>query len=220
MDYYNYGYDYSVTTGSTNGVFAALAAFSAVSMFISLGVSVLIIISLWKIFTKAGKPGWAAIVPIYNIIVLLEVVELPMWYIALFFIPFANIYAIFKIYIELAHKFGKSTGFGVAMVFFSVICLPILAFSKNAVYGGSAVQAQPAAPVQQPVQPVQASIPQQPVYNTNINQPASTQIQPEYTQNTSQPIYNNQPSTRICPNCGAQVDVNSKFCTVCGNQLN
>lgn len=83
---------------------------------------------------KAGKPGWASIVPIYNMIVLLEITELPLWYIVLFFIPFANIYALFKIYIELAHKFGKSTGFGVATVFFSIVCLPILAFSKTAEY--------------------------------------------------------------------------------------
>jgi len=57
-----------------------------------------------------------------------------LWYIVLFFIPFANIYAVFKIYIELAHKFWKSTGFGVATVFFSIVCLPILAFSKTAEY--------------------------------------------------------------------------------------
>ena len=55
-------------------------------------------------------------------------------------VPFANIYAMFKIYIELAHKFGKSTGFGVLTVFFNVICLPILAFSKNCVYNGGNTQ--------------------------------------------------------------------------------
>ena len=94
---------------------------------------------MWKIYKKAGKPGWAAIVPVYNIIVLLEIAELPLWYIALFLVPFANIYAMFKIYIELAHKFGKSTGFGVASVFFSVICFPILAFNKNIVYKNASV---------------------------------------------------------------------------------
>ena len=103
-------------------------------MIISLLLSILLIVSMWKIYKKAGKPGWAAIVPVYNIIVLLEIAELPLWYIVLFFIPFANIYALFKIYIELAHKFGKSTGFGVATVFFSIVCLPILAFSKTAEY--------------------------------------------------------------------------------------
>ena len=99
-----------------------------------IAMAVLAIVSLWKIFTKAGKPGWASIVPIYNIIVLLQICDLPVWYIVLCIIPIANIYVIFKTYIELAHKFGKSTGFGVLTVFFSEICLPILAFDKNATY--------------------------------------------------------------------------------------
>ena len=83
------------------------------------------------IFKKVGKTGRAAIVPIYNIIFFIQVAGLSLWYLVLLIIPFANIYAIFKIYIELAHKFGKSTGFGVLTVFFSEICLPILAFDYN-----------------------------------------------------------------------------------------
>ena len=111
-------------SGLLVGIGAGLWVFSA-------AISIFMIVCTWKIYKKAGKPGWASIIPIYNIIVLLEIVELPKWYIALLIVPFANIYAMFKIYIELAHKFGKSTGFGVLMVFFNVICLPILAFGKN-----------------------------------------------------------------------------------------
>ena len=121
-DYYNttnYSGNYTVPTSS---------------IVFGLAIGILAIVSLWIIFKKAGKPGWAAIVPIYDVIVLLQVVELPLWYLLLLIIPFANIYAIFKIFIELAHKFGKSTGFGVLTVFFSEICLPILAFDKDAVY--------------------------------------------------------------------------------------
>lgn len=129
------GYDYNYGTQASSGMGAGMVIFYLI-------LCAVMLVSLWKIYTKAGKPGWASIVPIYNIIVLLEIVELPMWYIVLFFIPFANIYAAFKIYIELAHKFGKSTGFGVLTVFFSIICLPILAFSSDAVYQKSA----PAAP--------------------------------------------------------------------------
>lgn len=124
-DYDLYDYSAGVSTTSTIGTFPLIVGSLA---------SILTIVSLWKIFKKAGKPGWASIVPIYNMIVLLEITGLPLWYIVLFFIPFANIYVIFKMYIELAHKFGKSTGFGVATVFFSVICLPILAFSNSAEY--------------------------------------------------------------------------------------
>lgn len=122
---YNYNTYYSSNTSLPTGYWI-----------FALAVAVLAIVSLWMIFKKAGKPGWASIVPVYNGIVLIQVAGLPLWYLLLLIIPFANIYAIFKIYIELAHKFGKSTGFGVLTVFFSEICLPILAFDKNATYQG------------------------------------------------------------------------------------
>lgn len=135
---YDYGYGYSTTDYDTAAsILGGFAIFGTIITIISLVLGILMLVSQWKIYKKAGKGGWESIVPIYNIIVLLQIVELPMWYIALFFVPFANIYAMFKIYIELAHKFGKSTGFGVATVFFNVICLPILAFGKNNVYNGA-----------------------------------------------------------------------------------
>ncbi len=124
-------YDYYTTTNYSSNYTMPTS-----SIVIGLAVGILVIVSLWIIFKKAGRPGWASIVPIYNIIVLIQIVGLPLWYLVLLIIPFANIYAIFKIYIELAHKFGKSTGFGVLSVFFSEICLPILAFDKNATYKG------------------------------------------------------------------------------------
>lgn len=122
--YYNYGY----TTTSSDAL-AAIAGMGVAIGIISLVISVIVIVSLWKIFKKAGKNGWEAIVPVYNFIVLLEICELPIWQIVLFIIPVANIYIMFKIYIELAKKFGKDTGFGVLTAFFPYVCLPILAFS-------------------------------------------------------------------------------------------
>src|SRR5262245_26758047 len=68
---------------------------------------VLMIVSVWKVFTKAGKPGWAAIVPIYNIIVMLEIVGKPLWWIVLFLIPLVNFIAGILVSIALAEKFGK-----------------------------------------------------------------------------------------------------------------
>lgn len=124
-------YDYYTTTN-----YSSSYTMPTSSIVIGSVVGILAIVSLWIIFKKAGKPGWASIVPIYDIIVFIQIAGLPIWYLVLLIIPFANIYAIFKIYIELAHKFGKSTGFGVLSVFFSGICLPILAFDKNATYKG------------------------------------------------------------------------------------
>ena len=71
---------------------AAMAAGGAgFLMLINLAVMIFMIVVMWKIFTKAGKPGWAAIVPIYNIIIMLEIAGKPLWWIILFFIPFVNI---------------------------------------------------------------------------------------------------------------------------------
>jgi hypothetical protein len=109
---------------------------SMVPLFIGLIVGLIVVASMWKVFTKAGKPGWAAIVPIYNLVVLLEIAGKPLWYIALFFVPLVSIVAVFLIYIGLAKSFGKGAGFGVGLVFLSPIFFPILAFG-DAQYVGA-----------------------------------------------------------------------------------
>ena len=103
-----------------------------------LGVVVLVIVSIWKIFEKAGKPGWAAIVPFYNIIVLLEIVKKPIWWIVLILIPLVNIVVAIIVYVELAKAFGKSAGFGIGMIFLSFIFLPMLAFGDDQYLDGAA----------------------------------------------------------------------------------
>ena len=136
---YDYGYNYGYDSYDYSAAASAVGIFAGVGIFmwiIGMAVAIFSIISMWKLFAKAGKKGWAAIVPIYNTIVMIEIAELPIWYIALFFVPFANIYAIFKIYIEIAHKFGKSTGFGVGMVFLNIIFIPMLSFGKAEYKGG------------------------------------------------------------------------------------
>lgn len=82
----------------------------------------------WKIFEKAGQPGWAAIIPIYNAIVLLKIVGKPVWWLFLFLIPFVNYVFIIWTYNMLSKSFGKSEGFTVGLVLLSFIFGPILAF--------------------------------------------------------------------------------------------
>lgn len=100
-----------------------------VMMIVQLAIMVAIVAGAWKVFTKAGKPGWAAIVPIYNGIVLLDIVEKPIWWIVLFFIPIVNFIAAILVSIELAKKFGKGTGFGIGLALLGFIFIPILGFS-------------------------------------------------------------------------------------------
>lgn len=103
-----------------------------------------VLVAMWKVFTKAGKPGWACIIPIYNLVVLLQIIRKPMWWIVMFFIPFVNIIFVILLYVELAKSFGKGTGFAVGLLLLGIIFLPILAFgSAQYVYGQG--EAQPAA---------------------------------------------------------------------------
>jgi hypothetical protein len=95
------------------------------------------IITRWIVYKKAGKPGWASIVPIYNYIVLLEIVGKPWWWIFLYLIPIVNIvYMIWTLNL-LSKSFGKDEGFTIGLVLLSIIFFAILAFG-NAVYQGPA----------------------------------------------------------------------------------
>ena len=99
-------------------------------------IGLLVVAGMWKLFTKAGKPGWAAIIPIYNFIVLLQIAGKPLWWIVLFFIPVVNIVAAAMVMIGVAKAFGKGTGFALGLLFLSPIFIPILGFS-DAQYVGT-----------------------------------------------------------------------------------
>lgn len=105
---------------------------------IYVAIIILVIASMWTIFSKAGKPGWAAIVPIYNLIVLLEIVGKPWWWLLLMLIPIVNIVIVIIVYHNLSLSFGKGGGFTVGLILLSFIFLPILAFgdAKYIVPGG------------------------------------------------------------------------------------
>ncbi len=97
-------------------------------LLVYLALLVGVLAGVWKTFEKAGKPGWAAIVPIYNLIVLLEISGKPLWWIVLFFIPCVSIVAAILVCIEIAKKFGKEAGFGLGLAFLGFIFFPILGF--------------------------------------------------------------------------------------------
>ncbi|MEG0873018.1 MAG: DUF5684 domain-containing protein [Clostridia bacterium] len=92
--------------------------------------TVLSIVSEWKIFVKAGKPGWAALIPVYNMVVMFEIVGMSPWLVILLFIPIANIVVLILTYIKLAEKFGKGAGYAVGLVLLGCVFLPMLAFGK------------------------------------------------------------------------------------------
>jgi hypothetical protein len=85
--------------------------------------------AIWRIYQKAGQPGWAAIVPFYNLYVQLKIVGRPVWWLLLYFIPLVNIVVLLIVSIDMAKSFGKSTLFGVVgLFFFSYIGYLVLGF--------------------------------------------------------------------------------------------
>jgi hypothetical protein len=103
---------------------------AAIVGLIELVFLVAVIAGLWKIFTKAGQPGWAAIVPIYNGIVMLQIAKKPIWWIVLFLIPIVNFVIGILVAIEIAKKFKQGVGFGIGMVFLPFIFYPMLGFGS------------------------------------------------------------------------------------------
>lgn len=217
-DYYDY-YDYYS--------YSSPPAYNPVFTIISLVLCVFVLVCMWIVFRKAGKPGWAAIVPFYNLYVLFEITWGSGMRFLLLLIPIYNIILSIQTQVRLAKAFGKSGGFAAGLVFLPYIFIPLLAFGKET-YQGVPVKAAPyqnnpyqqggysqqpqqfqyAAPPQQPQQYAapQQPVPQQPQQYTAPQQPAPQQ--PETETRTS----------AFCPRCGAKSS-GEKFCQNCGTPL-
>lgn len=95
----------------------------------------LMLVSMWKVFEKAGQPGWAAIIPIYNLYILLKIAGKPGWWMILFIIPIVNYVFIIWTYNMVSKSFGKDEGFTIGLVLLGFIFWPILAFSDARYHG-------------------------------------------------------------------------------------
>ena len=112
---------------------------------IYLAIIVLMIVSMWKVFTKAQKPGWAVLIPIYDIIVFLEIIGKPWWWLLLMLIPFVNfVFAIWMCNL-LSKSFGHSEGFTVGLILLSFIFIPILGLGDSKYIGPAGKPKEPQA---------------------------------------------------------------------------
>lgn len=123
---------------------------SPVLIIAELLIALLVIVAMWKVFTKAGRPGWAAIIPIYNMYVWCKIVGRPGWWVILMLIPLVNIIIGIILCIDLAKSFGKGAGFGIGIALLGIIFLPILGFGSAQYQGPSA---SPGVAVTPPPQP-------------------------------------------------------------------
>jgi hypothetical protein len=107
-------------------------------MIIGLLIALLLIVAMWKVFTKAGQPGWASIIPIYNLYIWCKIVGRPGWWIILMLIPFVNFIIGIILCIDTAKSFGKGVGFGIGLLLLGIIFWPILGFGSAQYQGPSA----------------------------------------------------------------------------------
>lgn len=107
---------------------AAAGIASMVFVVVYLALIVVVVAGAWMTFEKAGKPGWASIIPIYNVIVMLEIAGKPLWWIILLLVPCVNIVVAIILYIAIAERFGKGPAFGIGLAFLPFIFFPILGF--------------------------------------------------------------------------------------------
>jgi hypothetical protein len=98
-------------------------------LLIYLAIVVLMIASMWRVFTKAGQPGWGILIPIYNAYLMIKVAGRPGWWLILMFIPLVNIVISIIVTFDIAKNFGKGIGFALGLLFLGIIFYPILAFS-------------------------------------------------------------------------------------------
>ena len=233
-DYYDY-YTYS-----------SPPTFNPLPTIISLALCVFVLVCMWIVFRKAGKPGWAAIVPFYNLYVLFDITWGSGMRFLLLLIPIYNIILGIQTQVRLARAFGKSGGFAAGLVFLPYIFIPLLAFGKET-YQGVPVKAAPyqnnpyqqggysqqpqqgpygAAPqqgYQQPQQSQYAVPPQQPQQYAAPQQPVPQQPQQYTAPQQPAPQQSIQPeqtaaAPAFCPSCGVKSN-GEKFCQNCGAPL-
>lgn len=127
-------------------LFAFLLWFLSTFFIIGIALMIFSIIVYWKLFEKAGKEGWKSIIPIYNTIVLLDIIGYKWYYIFVSLLgiipiigPILLLLFMISYNIKLAKAFGQSTIFGIGLWLLSPVFAAIIAFSKDINYTGKTV---------------------------------------------------------------------------------
>jgi len=124
---YNYNYAYDYNPQLMGGMLAFLGAW----LFVILLLGVFFAVCKWIIFEKAGRKGWESIIPIYNIVIEMQMLDIPMWMLILLIIPGVNVVVPIMIAIKYTEKFGKQSAYALGLIFLPVIFYPMLAFGKS-----------------------------------------------------------------------------------------
>lgn len=117
---------------------ADAAAGAGIVGIIYLAIIIVTIIGCWKAYSKAGQPGWSCIIPIYNMIVWLQICGRPIWWFILLLIPLVNIIFFLIVCIDFAKSFGKGAGYGIGIFLIPFVFLPMIGFGSATYEGPSA----------------------------------------------------------------------------------
>ncbi|MDQ7948852.1 MAG: DUF5684 domain-containing protein [Pedobacter sp.] len=133
--------EYSGYEGADAGIVGAAIAFLIGMFWVLTAIWVISIIGMWKTFEKAGRPGWAALIPIYNVVVMIEIVGKPMIWLLWCLLPCVN--WIFMVWLTnlFSKSYGKEEGFTIGLIFLPFIFWPILGFDSSKYLGPSAAEA-------------------------------------------------------------------------------
>lgn len=114
---------------------STIMAAMGIYVVVILAIAVFAIVCMWKIFTKAGQPGWASIIPFYNYYVLFDIAWGNGLLFLLMLIPVANFVIMIILWVKLSQSFGYSAAFAIGLLFLPIIFLPILAFGSSRYIG-------------------------------------------------------------------------------------
>jgi hypothetical protein len=124
------------TTVSSSGSAALIVVLGILLAFVVLQVA-----ALWRIFTKAGEPGWTSLIPVYNAYVLLKIAGRPGWWLLLYFVPFVNVVIAIIAVHELSKSFGHGGEFTLGLLFLPLLFYPLLGFGSDRYLGPGGVVA-------------------------------------------------------------------------------
>jgi len=119
---------WSLTMAQQAGGSSGDMVVSVLSLLFGFALLIVALAASWKIFAKAGQPGWASLIPFYNIVVLLKIVGRPTWWLLLWFVPVVNVVISLILTHDLSRAFGKGIGFTLGLIFLGPIFILLLAF--------------------------------------------------------------------------------------------
>lgn len=193
-------YDSYAVGSAVGGAVAGIVIFFAIFVLIAIAIAVLQIIGYWKILSKGGKPGWGALIPIYNQYLLCDMVGVSPWWILislcsciLAFIPIigsllslaVTIYFMILLNVSLARSFGKDDSYAVGLILLQPIFYLILGCGSSEFEG---------------------------------KKPMDDVVMNAINKNTNNSTANNE-NTKFCTACGSKMDKKSKFCPSCGKEV-